>query len=158
MLGQKRSVEINQHIQRHREIIGLELGLIQKQKTHCAPEHTDTHTRSARLGTKSAHRLIFIFWRTHCSGHTVSEDEKHNSPPPVCNLAVNPRPKIKQITKKLNKIHKNPQMVSHGGVRERHQISQKHLLKSSAKVEVCINVSDPGICGLFKHIRLKTID
>lgn len=30
-------------------------------ETHRAPEHTDTYTQSAWLGTKSAHRLIFIF-------------------------------------------------------------------------------------------------
>lgn len=30
-------------------------------ETHRAPEHTYTYTQSAWLGTKSAHRLIFIF-------------------------------------------------------------------------------------------------
>ena len=44
-LGQKRTVEINQHIQRHREIMGLELGLIQKQK-HTAHQNTQTHTHT----------------------------------------------------------------------------------------------------------------
>lgn len=51
-------------------------------------------------------------------------------------------------------------MVSHGGVREWSRVSQKHLLKPSAKVVVCINVSDLGICVqmFFKHFRLKSVD
>ena len=64
-------------------------------ETHSAPEHTDTYTHthweSARLGTKSAHRLIFIF-----GAHIVQDIQYQKTEniitPPVCNLAVNPMP------------------------------------------------------------------
>lgn len=90
MLGQKSTVEINQHIQRHREIMGLELGLIQKQK-HTVHQNTQTHRHSAWLGTKSAHRLIFIF-AAHIVRDIQYQETKNIITPPVCNLAVNPMP------------------------------------------------------------------
>lgn len=37
-------------------------------------------------------------------------------------------------------------MVSHGEGQNGNQVSRKHLLKRSAKVIVCSNVSDLGIC------------
>lgn len=80
-------------------------------ETHCAPEHTDTYTQSARLGTKSAHRLIFIFWSTHCSGHTVSEDQKHHNSPCVQPCSEShawnqTNNKKKQPQNKTKKIHR----------------------------------------------------
>lgn len=82
--------------------MGLELGLIQKQK------HTAHHTAPGWEQSLHIDEYLF-FWSTHCPGHTVLEDDKkhHNSPPPVCNFAMNPRPEIKQITKRSKqKIHR----------------------------------------------------
>lgn len=63
--------------------MGLELGLIKKQK------HTDTYSQSVWVGTKSAHRLIFIF-QAHIVQDIQYQETKNIITPPVCNLAVNP--------------------------------------------------------------------
>lgn len=81
VLGQKSTVEINQHIQRHREIMGRELGPIQKQKRTV---HENTHMYAQLLAGNKVYAWINIyFWSTHCSGHTVSGDQKHHNSPSV---------------------------------------------------------------------------
>lgn len=77
MLGRKSTVEINQHIQRHREIMGLKLGLVQKQKHIHTLRHKHTQQPS---GNKVCEWINIYFQGTKCSGHTVSGDGKqHNS-------------------------------------------------------------------------------